>query len=40
VALIRFSPLLPVTNQRSALPVSPIDQPARCRRAKDSSGDG
>jgi hypothetical protein len=39
-AYSRFSPFAPLTIQQPAVPVSPMDQPARCRRSKDSSGLG
>ncbi len=44
VALTALSPFVPLTSQTNpsaaGRPTSPADQPARCRRAKDSSGVG
>jgi hypothetical protein len=34
---VTLFPFCPVTNQPPVVAVSPMDQPARCRRPKDSS---
>src|SRR5437870_4087893 len=40
VTSMTFSPFVPKTLQPVAVPTSPMDQPARCKRSADSSTEG